>query len=219
VVELDLTSLESIRTAAAKISADAPRIDLLFDNAGVMATPKARTDAGFELQLGTNHLGHFLLTALLADRLAPTARIISTTSLGHMITGMLWDDPHFRSRPYEKWLAYGQSKSANILFTRGLAARGYTAYAVHPGAIHTGLARHLEGDELTMVQQSSTSERKTVQQGAATLVWAAIGHGIPSGSYLADCAVADAAPHATDAEEADRLWTWSQSEVGQEFRV
>ena len=216
VVELDLTSLASVRAGAEAILASVPQVDLLFNNAGVMATPEIRTVDGFELQLGTNHLGHFLLTALLADAIPPQGRIVNTTSLGHMITGIRWEDPHLRGS-YEKWTAYGQSKSANVLFTVGLAARGYTAYAVHPGAIETGLTRHLEGVELDAVAGASASETKSVEQGAATLAWAAVADGVPSGSYLADCAVADAAPHAVDAADAERLWAWSEAQVGVRF--
>jgi NAD(P)-dependent dehydrogenase (short-subunit alcohol dehydrogenase family) len=217
VIELDFGSLESIRTAAPKLLANVGRIDMLFNNAGVMATPEANTADGFELQLGVNHLGHFLLTALLAPAIASDGRIVQTTSLGHMITGMLWDHPHFRTCQYEKWLAYGQSKTANILFTCGLAERGFTAYAVHPGAIHTGLTRYLEGAELVAVEQASESEAKTLQQGAATLVWAATVCDAPSGSYLADCAIAEAAPHATDPADIEQLWVWSEEQVGQRF--
>lgn len=217
-VALDLTSLASVRSAAETILAGHPRIDLLFANAGVMATPEARTDDGFELQLGTNHLGHVALTALLAPALSD-ARIVLTSSLAHMLIGMRWDDPHFDTTPYDKWQAYGQSKSANILFAKGLAARGFTAYSVHPGAVGTGLMRYLEGDELAFAEQASTSERKTVGQGAATLVWATVADGIPNGSYLADCAVAEPAPHAADSADVDRLWTWSEAQLELRFPV
>jgi NAD(P)-dependent dehydrogenase (short-subunit alcohol dehydrogenase family) len=216
-VRLDLASLESVRAAAKEITATVPRIDLLFNNAGVMAAPQARTAEGFDRQLGTNHLGHFLLTALLAGSLAPDGRIVNTSSLGHMLTGMRWDDPHFRSTPYDKWQAYGQSKTANILFTVGLADRGFTAYAVHPGSVATDLGRHLEGEEAAVVAERSRSESKTVEQGASTLAWAAIADGLPSGSYLADCAIADAAEHAIAPDEVRRLWAWSEDEVGERF--
>jgi NAD(P)-dependent dehydrogenase (short-subunit alcohol dehydrogenase family) len=219
VVELDLGSLDSIRSAAPKLLAEVGRVDMLFNNAGVMATPEATTEDGFELQLGVNHLGHFLFTALLAPAIAPDGRIVQTTSLGHMITGMLWDHPHLRTCRYDKWRAYGQSKTANILFARGLAERGFTAFAVHPGAIHTGLTRYLEGAELVAVEQASESEAKSVQQGAATLVWAATVCDAPSGSYLADCAIAEPAPHATDPADVERLWIWSEEQVGQTFAV
>jgi NAD(P)-dependent dehydrogenase (short-subunit alcohol dehydrogenase family) len=216
-VQLDLASLDSVRAAAAETLALVTRIDMLFNNAGLMATAEGRTADGFELQLGTNYLGHFLLTALLAGAISPNGRIINTSSLGHMITGVDWADPHFRTRSYDKWQAYGQSKSANILFTRGLAKHGYVAYAVHPGAIDTGLTRHLEGEELSLVESASSAELKSVEQGAATLVWAATAEGLASGAYLADCAVADAAPHAVDSADVDRLWSWSEEQVREQF--
>lgn len=140
-----------------------------------------------------------------------------TSSLGHVGSGMRWEDPHYRSSPYEKWEAYGQSKSANVLFAKGLATRGIVAYAVHPGAIETGLTRHLGGEELQFVQQVSQPMLKSVGQGAATLLWAATADGIENGSYLADCAVAEPAPHATDPTEVDRLWVWSEEQVGEPF--
>ena len=219
-VELDLASLGQVRTAAAAITERWPRIDVVVNNAGVMSTPPGRTAEGFDLQLGVNHLGHFLLTALLAPALGPSARIVNTTSLGHMVSGMRWDDPHFRVSDYEKWQAYGQSKTANILFTLGLAQRGYTAYAVHPGMIMTELYRHLSTEELAGMHSRSSGYEpglKTVPQGSATLVWAATADGIPSGSYLADCQIGEAAAHATDPADAERLWRWSEEQVGQTF--
>jgi NAD(P)-dependent dehydrogenase (short-subunit alcohol dehydrogenase family) len=221
VVELDLTALDAVRAGAAAVLDRHPQLDLLLNNAGVMATPEGRTADGFELQLGTNHLGHFLFTALLAPALRDDARIVSVTSAGHMLSGMDWDDPHYRTREYNKWQAYGQSKTANILFTRGLAEHGFTAYAVHPGMIVTDLYRYLPDGERAAVESRPTagdgSPVKTVPQGAATVVWAATADGIPSGSYLADCAVADPAPHATDPDDVARLWTWSEEQVGQVF--
>jgi len=216
-VPLDLASLGSVRAAAEQLRSDLPRIDLLFNNAGIMAAPEGRTAEGFEMQLGTNHLGHFLLTALLSGVIAADGRIVNTSSLAHVMTGMQWDDPQFRHRPYEKWRAYGQSKTANVLFTRGLADRGFTAYAVHPGSVGTELTRHLDAEERAFVSERSVSP-KTVEEGVATLVWAAIADDIASGAYLADCSVAEAAPHATDPAEVDRLWSWSEEQVGQEFR-
>lgn len=213
-VELDLASLDSVRAAAAQLRSEFERIDLLFANAGVMATPAGRTADGFDVQLGTNHLGHFLLTALLGPSLPDDGRVVATSSLGHVLTGMRWPDPHFEHEPYDKWQAYGQSKSANILFAKGLAARGRLAYSVHPGAIDTGLMRHLDGPEREFATEQGRSMSKSVEAGAATLVWAAVADHIPSGSYLADCAVADPAPHANDPAEVDRLWTWSEHQVG-----
>jgi NAD(P)-dependent dehydrogenase (short-subunit alcohol dehydrogenase family) len=220
-VALDLASLGAVRSAAAAVLEAQPTIDLLVNNAGVMATPLGRTADGFELQLGTNHLGHFLFTALLAPALRERSRIVNVSSRGHLGSGMDWDDPHYETRDYNKWQAYGQSKTANVLFTRGLAQRGFTAYAVHPGMIVTELYRYLPDDERAAVQNRPTASdgtaTKTVSQGAATIVWAATADGIPTGSYLADCAIAEAAPHATDADDVERLWTWSEAQVGQPF--
>ena len=218
---LDLASLDGVRSGAAAIAEAWPGLDLLVNNAGVMATPEGRTADGFELQLGTNHLGHFLFTALLAPHLRGDARIVNVSSRGHLGSGMDWDDPHYRTREYNKWQAYGQSKTANILFTRGLAQRGFTAYAVHPGLIVTDLYRYLPGEERAAIQNRPAASdgvaAKTVPQGAATIVWAATADGIPSGSYLADCHVEDAAPHATDPDDVARLWSWSEEQVGQPF--
>jgi NAD(P)-dependent dehydrogenase (short-subunit alcohol dehydrogenase family) len=220
-VALDLASLDAVRSGAAAILDRHREIDVLVNNAGVMATPEGRTADGFELQLGTNHLGHFLFTALLAPALRDGSRIVNVSSRGHLGSGMDWDDPHYETRPYNKWQAYGQSKTANILFTRGLAQRGFTSYAVHPGMIITELYRYLPDDERAAVQNRPTSSdgtaTKTVEQGAATIVWAATGDGIPSGSYLADCQIAEAAPHATGHDDVMRLWTWSEEQVGQSF--
>lgn len=220
VVELDLASLTSVRSAADQLLKRCPRIDVLVNNAGVMATPLGRTQQGFELQLGVNHLGHFLLTALLTPALDASSRVVNVTSLGHAVSGMHWDDPHYVNRPYNKWEAYGQSKTANILFTLGLAERGYRSYAVHPGRIATDLYRHLDESELAAMQGRSAdapTDTKTAAQGAATIVWATVVDGIPAGSYLADCEVAMAAPHATDPVEVKRLWSWSEEQVGQRF--
>jgi NAD(P)-dependent dehydrogenase (short-subunit alcohol dehydrogenase family) len=220
-VTLDLASLDHVRAGADAILESWPRVHVLVNNAGVMATPDERTADGFDLQLGTNHLGHFLLTARLAPALREGSRVVNVTSAGHLASGMHWDDPHYRTRPYNKWEAYGQSKTANILFTRGLAQRGRTAYAVHPGRIASGLYRFLPDAERDAILEGQPGSRevtlKTLEQGAATTVWAATAAGIPSGSYLADCQVAEAAAHATDPGEVERCWAWSEEEVGERF--
>ena len=184
---LDLTSLAAVREFAAWFLARHDRIDLLVNNAGVMATPFARTADGFELQFGTNHLGHFLLTALLAPAIvrgAP-ARVVNLSSGGHVASDVLWDDPNYRTTEdtYEPWKAYGQSKTANALFARQLdtlgQAKGIRAFSLHPGKIYTPLQRHLSMGEMTA--QGWINEKgevvdptfKTVPQGAATTVWAA----------------------------------------------
>ncbi|MFN8025787.1 MAG: SDR family NAD(P)-dependent oxidoreductase [Acidimicrobiia bacterium] len=220
-VALDLTSLASVRAAADDIRSRWSRVDVLVNNAGVMATPEERTAEGFDLQLGVNHLAPFLLTALLVPVMPEGTRTVNVSSLGHMVSGMIWDDPHYRTREYNKWEAYGQSKSASILFTLGLAAHGRTAYAVHPGMIGTDLFRYLPDEERAglegLARDTEGGDAKTVEQGAATSVWAATAAGIPSGSYCADCAIGEALPHATDPADVERLWAWSEEQVGQAF--
>jgi NAD(P)-dependent dehydrogenase (short-subunit alcohol dehydrogenase family) len=224
-IALDLASLASVRSAAARLLRSRDRIDLLINNAGVMATPFGRTADGFEMQLGTNHLGHFLWTSLLAPALlaAAPARIVNLSSGGHMISDVHWDDPHFERHDYDKWAAYGQSKTANLLFTveleRRLGARGVHAYAVHPGMIATDLGRHLSAADLAALAEMAKSAPgglppfKSVAAGAATTVWAATAPELAhqGGRYLADCRVSDEhAPWALDPAAARRLWGMSE---------
>jgi NAD(P)-dependent dehydrogenase (short-subunit alcohol dehydrogenase family) len=233
-LQLDLTSLASVRCCAAAFLAAHDRLDLLINNAGVMATPFGHTIDGFELQIGTNHLGHFLLTGLLGPAIlaAAPSRIVNLTSGGHLISDVHWDDPNFARHPYEKWTAYGQSKTANVLFTveleRRLGARGVHAFAVHPGMIITDLGRHLTQDDFATLQTMAESAPgggglppfKSIPQGAATTVWAATAPELAGrgGAYLADCAISsEHAPWATDAVAAQRLWTLSERLVGQSF--
>ncbi|MEW6270262.1 MAG: oxidoreductase [Thermodesulfobacteriota bacterium] len=234
-LELDLASLASVRRAAARFLATHDRLDLLINNAGVMATPFLRTADGFELQLGTNHLGHFLLTCLLAPALvagAP-ARVVNLSSGGHVISDVGWDDPGFERRAYDKWAAYGQSKTANVLFTveleRRLGPRGVHAYAVHPGMIMTELGRHLTAEDVAALQAMAKDAPggglppfKSVAAGAATTVWAATAPELASrgGTYLADCAISDEhAPWARDPEAARRLWEMSERMVGERLEL
>jgi NAD(P)-dependent dehydrogenase (short-subunit alcohol dehydrogenase family) len=234
VVALDLADLASVRRSAAAIAARYPRIDLLINNAGVMAPPLMRTAQGFELQLGTNHLGHFVFTNSLLDRLGDGSRIVNLSSRGHLRGGIRWADPHYRDEAgYERWAAYGQSKTANILFTveleRRLVDRGIHAFAVHPGAIHTELARHLTRDDVNAALGRTSGHpmrMKDLSQGAATTVWAATSAELDGrgGSYLEDCHIAAEtsgdgsggyAPYAVDPEQAARLWAWSAAETAQ----
>jgi NAD(P)-dependent dehydrogenase (short-subunit alcohol dehydrogenase family) len=230
VVELDLADLESVAVAAQEIVDRRPRIDVLINNAGVMACPLGRTAQGFELQLGTNHLGHFAFTHALLPLLNNGSRIVNLSSRGHLRSPMRWDDPHFRDEStYEKWTAYGQSKTANVLFTveleKRLSPQGIHAFAVHPGVIMTELSRHLTEDDSSAVMSRLTNiVFKDIPQGAATEVWAATspllaGRG---GLYLEDCGVADVtpgdgsagyAPYAMDPAEAARLWDWSLEQI------
>jgi NAD(P)-dependent dehydrogenase (short-subunit alcohol dehydrogenase family) len=234
-VSLDLSSLASVRQAAAEVAARHPAISLLINNAGVMYTPFEHTIEGFELQFGTNHIGHFVFTfglipALLAG--AP-ARIVNLSSGGHVGSDIVWDDPNFEHRPYDKFAAYGQSKTANILFTveldRRLAARGVRSYAVHPGMIKTDLGRYMtRADFADLTERAKKAPSgglpayKTIPAGAATTVTAATAAGLADtgGVYLADCQVSDQhAPWARDPAAATRLWALTESLVGEAFDV
>ena len=210
---LDLGSLESVRTFAKEFLADHDRIDVLLNNAGVMACPRGETADGFEMQLGTNHIGHFLLTVLLAPAIVAAApsRVVTLSSGAHGICDVDLDDPWFERREYQAWDAYGQAKSANALFAlelqRRLGPKGVTSLSVHPGMIMTELGRHLT-PELMEQMQTRAEDRaeqagaapdapamtfKSVEAGAATQVWAATAPGLTAhgGAYLADCQLGD----------------------------
>jgi NAD(P)-dependent dehydrogenase (short-subunit alcohol dehydrogenase family) len=230
---LDLASLDSVRAFAQWYSDTHDRLHLLINNAGVMYTPFERTAEGFEMQFGTNHVGHFLLTNLLVPMLLanPPSRVVNLSSGGHRGSDIVWDDPNFDRREYDKMSAYGQSKTANILFSveldRRLADRGVHAYAVHPGMIATELGRSMTRDDFARMEEMAKHApsgglppRKTVEQGAATSVWAATAPELDGrgGTYLADCEVTDEhAPWARDPESAARLWTLTEDLIGQQF--
>ncbi len=240
---MDLADLDSIRTAAADIVGRFECIHLLVNNAGVMACPLARTAQGFELQFGTNHLGHFLFTSLLAPALVAGAarsgqdsRVIALSSAGHRFGEMNFDDPNYEQRDYDKWVAYGQSKTANALFAVGLDARlkgrGVRAFAVHPGVIMTELSRHMVPEDFELLKSAAPPGEemtfKSVEQGAATSVWAATSPQLAGrgGLYLEDCHIAEPAAvgksggiadYARDPVLADRLWALSEALVGQAF--
>jgi NAD(P)-dependent dehydrogenase (short-subunit alcohol dehydrogenase family) len=238
VEDLELGSLASVRAFADRFLARHDALEILVNNAGVMACPHARTADGFELQFGTNHLGHFLLTGLLARALckgAP-ARVVSVSSRGHQQSPVVFDDILFERRPYEKWSAYGQSKTANVLFAveleRRLGVRGVHAYAVHPGVIPTDLSRHMAPEDYEHVRKRAPGGRirlKTVESGAATSVYAATAPELEGrgGLYLEDCHVAEindsegasegVRSHALDANAAKRLWAVSEEMVGRSF--
>lgn len=228
---IDLTSLASIRTFAADFLGRDEPLHLLINNAGAMNTPFEHTVEGYELQFGTNHLGHFLLTNLLVPTLiagAP-ARVVNLSSGGHRSSDILWDDPNFEHHPYDKMTAYGQSKTANVLFSveldRRLADRGVHANAVHPGMISTELGRYMSSDDYdALVARIKDSgrvmpTRKSIAAGAATSLWAATAPELADrgGLYLEDCHVGEALPYATDADAAKRLWAMSEGFVGQTF--
>ncbi len=236
--ELELDSLESVRACARRILGHHQAIHVLINNAGVMACPLERTRDGFELQLASNHLGHFLLAGLLLPALlrAAPSRVVALSSIGHRVCGVDLADLNFERRPYNPWSAYGQSKTANILFAvefeRRFGARGVHAHAVHPGAIPTDLNRHLSQEELAAVDAHSPGgklPRKSIAQGAATAVYAATAPELEGrgGLYLEDCHVAEindsrgssqgVKTYALDVETARALWGASEQLVGERF--
>ncbi|MEZ0354931.1 SDR family NAD(P)-dependent oxidoreductase [Mycobacterium sp. SA01] len=224
-VHLELGDLRSARAAAEAIATRHDRIDVLINNAGVMAPPLTRTVQGYEMQVGTNHLGHFVLTTGLADRFGDGTRIVNLSSRGHQLGGIRWDDPNYDDESaYDKWQAYGQSKTANVLFTveseRRWGPLGVHSFAVHPGVVFTDLARHMTRDDFRAGGTLANLEVTDVEHGAATTVWAATSPELDGrgGLYLEDCHVADAmvdgveggyAPWAVDPGQAARLWEWS----------
>jgi NAD(P)-dependent dehydrogenase (short-subunit alcohol dehydrogenase family) len=241
--QLELGNLANVRAFAESFLADHDRLDLLINNAGVMACPQGTTDDGFDLQLGTNHLGHFLLGTLLAPALVAAApsRLISLSSDGHRMSDLDLDDPGFETTEYDPWVAYGRSKTANVLFAVGFDARhrdqGVRALALHPGAIHTELGRHLTKDSLKSLMDRIDREGgdasgeglrfKGIPEGAATTCWAATSPDLEGrgGIYLQDCQVAEVddgetgpgrggvRSYAVDPERADQLWAWSEAAV------
>jgi NAD(P)-dependent dehydrogenase (short-subunit alcohol dehydrogenase family) len=236
VEELELGSLKDIHAFAERFLARHPVLHVLVGNAGVMACPQAKTADGFELQFGSNHLGHFVAACLLAPALlrgAPS-RVVSLSSRGHHISPVVFDDIQFERRSYDKWQSYGQAKTANVLFAVGverrLGARGVHANALHPGGIMTELARHLQAEDLEFLRSRAKGMKlKSVEAGAATSVFAATAPELEGrgGLYLEDCHVAavNDAPdaldgvkaYAVDPENAERLWEVSEKLVGERF--
>ena len=237
--QIDLSSFGSIRAFAARWG-ERP-LNILINNAGVMACPLSRTEDGLEMQIGTNHFGHYLLSVLLSPALERGAtperhsRVVSLSSIGHRRSPVNFDDPQYLTRPYDKWEAYGQAKTANSLFAVGFNTRfkdrGINANAVMPGGIMTPLQRHLPREEMVAFgwidEAGKINERfKTPEQGASTSVWAAVGPELEGvgGLYLENCA--QAAPfdranpfvgvmeYALDPKAAVQLWTLSQEVAG-----
>ena len=231
-VPLDLTDLDSVRAFASSVVDAHPAITLLVNNAGVMATPFRRTVDGFELQMATNYLGHFLLTGLLAPALRAGApsRIVNVTSSGPALSALDFEDPNFHNRDYDKFTAYGQSKTANILHVieldRRLRRFGQRAFAATPGVTSTALGRYMTRDDLKAfisrlpreVKRQSLRQ-KDPKQGAATIVWAATSPELTehNGSYIEDCAVIPVPSLVGDATAAQRLWRLSERLVGARF--
>jgi NAD(P)-dependent dehydrogenase (short-subunit alcohol dehydrogenase family) len=233
-VLVDLTSLADIRRAAAEIGRIAPQLHVLMNNAGVMFTPFGRTTDGFEMQFGTNHLGHFELTRLLLPQLvaAEGARIVNLSSDGHRLSDVDLTDVNWERREYDKFSAHGASKTANVLHAveldRRLRDQDVRAYAVHPGVVATSLARHMTRDDFTSLSSfapiRSTQHKVDVRrdfttpdQGAATQVWAAVGADLADvgAVYLADCRIRDdVEAYAVDDAHARALWKLSKQLCG-----
>lgn len=241
---VDLASLDSVRKAGAEARGRFAKIDLLINNAGVMACPKGTTADGFEMQFGTNHLGHFLLTSELMPLVerGENPRIVNLSSRGHHFAPVDLDDPNFEHREYDKWISYGQSKTANILFSVGFedryGAKGIHAIALHPGGIMTNLGRHMTPEDMAWMMKriednakesgAQAQGFKTIPQGAATTCWAATCDELEDkgGVYCEDCHVAQqddsdrtggVRSYALDKGNADALWDLSERLVGQRF--
>jgi NAD(P)-dependent dehydrogenase (short-subunit alcohol dehydrogenase family) len=246
-VELDLASLESVRACADALVADGRPFDIVIANAGVMRTPFGHTADGFETQFGTNHLGHFVLVNRIASLIAASGRLVNVSSSGHRYSDVDLDDPNFEHTPYDPMIAYGQSKTANILFAvefdRRYKARGVRATALHPGGILTELGRHLQPGELEATVERINAQLvaegrppfqfKTIPQGAATSVWAAFvaPPDEVGGRYCEDCQVSQVTeglispvspgvrPYALDPGHAKALWARSEELVGELYRA
>jgi NAD(P)-dependent dehydrogenase (short-subunit alcohol dehydrogenase family) len=238
-IQLDLASLASARACAYQVLAARKPFDVLIANAGMMACPQGRTEDGFEMQFGTNHLGHFVFVNRLVPLLIAGApsRIVMLSSSGHRMSDVDLDDPGFERTAYDPWVAYGRSKTANALFAVGLdrrlRKRGVRACAVHPGGIQTELGRHLTPEVLRSLMERYPRRDpitfKSVPEGAATSVWAAVVADPDEigGRYCEDCGVAqvvDSAefaggvrPYALDSEHAEALWRRSEELVGERF--
>ena len=246
-VELDLANLKSVRATADKLVADGRLFDVIIANAGVMATPFGKTEDGFETQFGTNHLGHFVFVNRIAKLIKDGGRLVNLSSSGHRFSNVDLKDPNFESTPYEPFVAYGRSKTANILFAVAFdqrhRERGVRAAAVHPGGIQTELGRHMDPAHLeqmvNQINEQAAAEGKgpfqfkTVPQGAATSVWAAVVAPAEEvgGRYCENCHVSDVVAedarlglldegvrgYALDPKNAAALWKKSEEMVGETF--
>ncbi len=236
---LDLADLASVRSFANSILDGHNQIDILINNAGIMACPETRVGPGWESQFGVNHMGHFALTtALMHLLLQSDARVVALSSTGHKLSDIRWDDIQYETTEYDKWQAYGQAKSANALFANALSRRlkptGGQAFSVHPGGIFTPLQRHLPKEEMIALgwlgEDGEPSELakagfKSPEQGASTSTWAATSPMLngKAGVYCEDCNVAAVTDpesptarfmgvnaHACDDDSAERLWELSE---------
>lgn len=241
IAALDLSRLQSVNRFAEEFLESGRQLDLLINNAAVMACPEQRTGKGWEMQFAVNHLGHYVLTNKLWPALRKAGqrgrtRVISVSSAGHHHSAIRWDDIHFTNDAYHKWTAYGQSKTANSLFAVELDKRGkedgIRTFSVHPGSILTPLQRHMTRDEMMELGWVDKNGElidpsfKTPEQGAATQVWAATSPLLDGmgGVYCEDCNIAEPAgentppftgvkTYAVDPDEAARLWHYSAKET------
>jgi NAD(P)-dependent dehydrogenase (short-subunit alcohol dehydrogenase family) len=247
VIELDLANLKSVRACADGLLEKGDPFDVVIANAGVMATPFGHTTDGFETQFGTNHLGHFVLVNRIARLIRTGGRLINLSSSGHRFSNVDLEDPNFERTPYEPFVAYGRSKTANILFAVAFdkrhRERGVRAAAVHPGGIQTELARYMEPGRIEKLLEQINQEQaaegkgpyqwKTIPQGAATSVWAAVVAPAEEigGQYCENCHVGKVVPdhvtisvtsegvrgYALDPNNAEALWTKSEELAGERF--
>jgi NAD(P)-dependent dehydrogenase (short-subunit alcohol dehydrogenase family) len=241
-VELDLASLASVRACADGLVAAGKPFDVVIANAGVMACPQGKTADGFETQFGTNHLGHFVFVNRIASLMQPGSRLVNLSSAGHRFADVDLEDPSFERTPYSEFVAYGRSKTANVLFAvefdRRHKAAGVRAAAVHPGGIQTELGRYMTPEIIAQLLKNiedsaqaggQTFSWKTIPQGAATSVWTAVVAPADAvgGRYCEDCHVAElnpdpaarggVQPYALDPAHAKALWARSEALVGERF--
>jgi NAD(P)-dependent dehydrogenase (short-subunit alcohol dehydrogenase family) len=246
-VALDLASLKSVRACADAMLANGESFDVLIANAGVMATPFGHTADGFETQFGTNHLGHFVLVNRIARLIRKGGHVINLSSAGHRYSNVDLEDPNFERTPYEPFVAYGRSKTANILFAVAFdkrhRGRGVRAAAVHPGGIQTELGRYTDPGRIEKIvdqineqlaaQGKGPFQWKSIPQGAATSVWAGVVAPADEigGRYCENCHVANIVPddvpitavsegvraYALDSTNAEALWKKSEEMVGESF--
>ena len=225
-MQLDLSSLKSVRKFAESFSSKYDKLNILINNAGVMMCPYSKTEDGFEMHIGTNHLGHFALTNLLLKKLVASvpARIINVSSIAHRRGKIDFDDINYNHRSYNSFGAYGQSKLANILFTKELHKKvvdhGITAYAVHPGFVYTELARNSKWASIfynTIVRAFA----KTALQGAQTSIYCAVQEGLEknSGGYFADSKLISSSSDSCNEEYAKKIWELSEEMTNTKFEL
>jgi len=241
IMQIDLSDLDSVRRFADELKSKTDKLNILINNAGIMGTPESKSKQGYELTFATNHLGHFLLFQLLKPLLSAgstpqfNSRVVSLTSKGHNLSPVLFDDYDLKQVGYDKWKAYGQSKTANIYLAneieRRYGSQGLHAWSVHPGGIMTNLARHMPEEEMQGFFKANPNIATTIkspEQGAATTIWAAVSRELEGrgGKYLEDCKIPGPvvssdkwlpdngySTWAYDTEAAKRLWEESNKMV------